>query len=87
MKKAGNAPITALSLSIDGRSKQFNHKGGMIMGAMGARIIFFLDTQTDKLILAAMIVLIILGIGQFIRVGRTNRQLKYLTDRLGIHLR
>ena len=56
------------------------------MGAMGARIIFFLDTQTDKLILAAMIVLIILGIGQFIRVGRTNRQLKYLTDRLADYL-
>ena len=57
------------------------------MGAMGARIIFFLDTQTDKLILAAMIVLIILGIGQFIRVGRTNRQLKYLTDRLSDYLK
>ncbi len=57
------------------------------MGAMGARIIFFLDTQTDKLILAAMIVLIILGIGQFIRVGRTNRQLKYLTDRLADYLK
>lgn len=57
------------------------------MGAMGARIVFFLDTQTDKLILAAMIILIILGIGQFIRVGRTNRRLKYLTDRLADYLK
>ena len=57
------------------------------MGAIGAGIVFFLDTQTDKLILAGMVMLIILCICQLIRMGRTNRQLKYLTDRLADYLK
>ena len=54
---------------------------------MGEQIIRFLDTQTDKLILAAMMILIIVCICQTVKMGRTNRQLKYLTDRLTGYLK
>ncbi len=54
---------------------------------MGTQIALFFDTQTDKLILAAMLILIIVCICQTVRVGRTNRQLKYLTDRLTGYLK
>ena len=54
---------------------------------MGTQIALFFDTQTDKLILAAMLILIIVCICQTVRMGRTNRQLKYLTDRLTGYLK
>lgn len=54
---------------------------------MGTQIALFFDTQTDKLILAAMLILIIVCICQAVRMGRTNRQLKNLTDRLTGYLK
>ncbi len=54
---------------------------------MGTQIALFIDTQTDKLILAAMLILIIVCICQAVRMGRTNRQLKYLTERLTGYLK
>lgn len=54
---------------------------------MGTQLALLFDAQTDKLILAAMLILIIVCICQAVRMGRTNRQLKYLTDRLTGYLK
>ncbi len=54
---------------------------------MGTQLALFFDAQTDKLILAAMLILIIVCICQAVRMGRINRQLKYLTDRLTGYLK
>lgn len=54
---------------------------------MGAQITQFLNTWMDKLVLVGMIMLIILSACQLYKMGRTNRQLKYLTERLSGYLK
>lgn len=47
----------------------------------------FLTAQTDKLMLVGMLTLIVLSALQLARMSRTNRQLKYLTDKLAGYLK
>lgn len=47
----------------------------------------FFAAQTDKLVLIGMLALIILSALQLARMSRTNRQLKYLTDKLAGYLK
>ena len=47
----------------------------------------FLTTQMDKLALVGMLALIILSALQLAKMSRTNRQLKYLTDKLAGYLK
>lgn len=54
---------------------------------MGSQIAHFLNVWMDKLVLAGMIMLIILSACQLYKMGRTNRQLQYLTDRLSGYLK
>ena len=47
----------------------------------------FLTAQTDKLVLVGMLALIILSALQLAKMSRTNRQLKYLTEKLAGYLK
>lgn len=47
----------------------------------------FLTAQTDKLVLVGMLVLIVLSALQLAKMSRTNRQLKYLTEKLAGYLK
>ena len=49
---------------------------------MATQIMNFLTAQTDKLVLVGMLVLIVLSALQLAKMSRTNRQLKYLTEKL-----
>lgn len=54
---------------------------------MVTQIMDFLAAQTDKLVLAGMLALIILSALQLTKMSRTNRQLKYLTEKLAGYLK
>ena len=54
---------------------------------MATQIMNFLTTQMDKLVLVGMLALIILSALQLAKMSRTNRQLKYLTDKLAGYLK
>ena len=54
---------------------------------MATQIINFLTAQTDKLVLVGMLVLIVLSALQLAKMSRTNRQLKYLTEKLAGYLK
>lgn len=54
---------------------------------MATQIMDFFAAQTDKLVLIGMLALIILSALQLARMSRTNRQLKYLTDKLAGYLK
>lgn len=47
----------------------------------------FLTAQTDKLVLVGMLALIVLSALQLAKMSRTNRQLKYLTEKLAGYLK
>lgn len=53
---------------------------------MATQILNFLTAQMDKLMLAGMLALILLSTLQLAKMSRTNRQLKYLTDKLSGYL-
>ncbi|MGN0336851.1 MAG: hypothetical protein ACI4EE_05090 [Lachnospiraceae bacterium] len=54
---------------------------------MATQIMDFLTAQTDKLVLVGMLVLIVLSALQLAKMSRTNRQLKYLTEKLAGYLK
>ena len=54
---------------------------------MVTQIMDFLAVQMDKLVLAGMLVLIVLSALQLAKMSRTNRQLKYLTEKLAGYLK
>lgn len=54
---------------------------------MATQIMDFFTAQTDKLMLVGMLALIVLSALQLARMSRTNRQLKYLTDKLAGYLK
>lgn len=54
---------------------------------MVTQIMDFLTAQTDKLVLVGMLALIVISALQLTRMNRTNRQLKYLTDKLSGYLK
>lgn len=54
---------------------------------MATQIMDFLTAQTDKLVLIGMLALIVLSALQLAKMSRTNRQLKYLTDKLAGYLK
>ena len=54
---------------------------------MATQIMNFLTTQMDKLVLVGMLALIILSALQLAKMSRTNRQLKYLTEKLAGYLK
>lgn len=54
---------------------------------MATQIMDFLTAQTDKLVLVGMLALIILSALQLAKMSRTNRQLKYLTEKLAGYLK
>ena len=54
---------------------------------MATQIMNFLTAQTDKLVLVGMLVLIVLSALQLAKMSRTNRQLKYLTEKLAWYLK
>lgn len=53
---------------------------------LATQILNFLTAQMDKLMLAGMLALILLSTLQLAKMSRTNRQLKYLTDKLSGYL-
>lgn len=61
-----------------------NKKEGRILAT---QIMDFLTAQTDKLVLVGMLALIILSALQLAKMSRTNRQLKYLTEKLAGYLK
>ena len=72
------AVATAKALS------SYGQKEGRILVT---QIMDFLAAQTDKLVLAGMLALIILSALQLTKMSRTNRQLKYLTEKLAGYLK
>ena len=52
-----------------------------------AKILEFFTAQMDMLVLAGMLVLIVLSALQLAKMSRTNRQLKYLTEKLAGYLK
>lgn len=54
---------------------------------LATQIMDFFTAQTDKLMLVGMLALIVLSALQLARMSRTNRQLKYLTDKLAGYLK
>ena len=54
---------------------------------MATQILDFLTAQTDKLVLVGMLALIVLSALQLAKMSRTNRQLKYLTEKLAGYLK
>ena len=52
-----------------------------------AKILGFFTAQMDMLVLAGMLVLIVLSALQLAKMSRTNRQLKYLTEKLAGYLK
>ncbi|MBO5155332.1 MAG: hypothetical protein J6C00_13415 [Eubacterium sp.] len=54
---------------------------------MATQIMDFLTAQTDKLVLVGMLALIVLSALQLAKMSRTNRQLKYLTEKLAGYLK
>lgn len=54
---------------------------------MAEKITHFFETQSDMLLLAGMLALVIVCVLQLVKMSRLNRQLSYLTDRLGGYLR
>ena len=54
---------------------------------MEAKILEFFTAQMDMLVLAGMLVLIVLSALQLAKMSRTNRQLKYLTEKLAGYLK
>lgn len=54
---------------------------------MEAKILGFFTAQMDMLVLAGMLVLIVLSALQLAKMSRTNRQLKYLTEKLAGYLK
>ena len=54
---------------------------------MEAKILDFFTAQMDMLVLAGMLVLIVLSALQLAKMSRTNRQLKYLTEKLAGYLK
>ena len=61
-----------------------NKKEGTILAT---QILDFLTAQTDKLVLVGMLALIVLSALQLAKMSRTNRQLKYLTEKLAGYLK
>lgn len=53
---------------------------------LATQILNFLTAQMDKLMLVGMLGLILLSTLQLAKMSRTNRQLKYLTDKLSGYL-
>lgn len=60
-----------------------NKKEGRILAT---QIMNFLTVQADKLVLVGMLALIVLSALQVAKTSRTNRQLKYLTEKLAGYL-
>lgn len=54
---------------------------------MEEKILGFFTAQMDMLVLAGMLVLIVLSALQLAKMSRTNRQLKYLTEKLAGYLK
>ena len=54
---------------------------------MATQFMNFLTAQMDKLMLVGMLALIVLSALQLAKMSRTNRQLKYLTEKLGGYLK
>ena len=54
---------------------------------MEAKILGLFTAQMDMLVLAGMLVLIVLSALQLAKMSRTNRQLKYLTEKLAGYLK
>lgn len=54
---------------------------------MTTQILNFLTAQMDKFVLAGMLILIVLSALQLAKMSRTNRQLKYLTEKLAGYLK
>ncbi len=54
---------------------------------MVEQITHFFDTEKDMLLLAGMLILVIVCVLQLAKMNRLNRQLSYLTDKLGGYLR
>ena len=54
---------------------------------LATQILDFLTAQTDKLVLVGMLALIVLSALQLAKMSRTNRQLKYLTEKLAGYLK
>ena len=54
---------------------------------MATKILEFLMAQMDMLVLAGMLILILLSALQLAKMSRTNRQLKYLTEKLAGYLK
>ena len=61
-----------------------NKKEGRVLAT---QIMDFLTAQTDKLVLVGMLALIVLSALQLAKMSRTNRQLKYLTEKLAGYLK
>ena len=54
---------------------------------MEEKILGFFTAQMDMLVLAGMLVLIVLSALQLAKMSRTNRQLKYLNEKLAGYLK
>ena len=54
---------------------------------MEEEVLGFFTGQMDMLVLAGMLVLIVLSALQLAKMSRTNRQLKYLTEKLAGYLK
>ena len=54
---------------------------------MATQILNFLTAQMDKLMLVGMLALIVLSALQLAKMSHTNRQLKYLTEKLAGYLK
>ena len=54
---------------------------------MATQILNFLTAQMDKLVLVGMLALIVLSALQLAKMSRTNRQLKYLTEKMAGYLK
>ena len=54
---------------------------------MATQMLNFLTVQMDKLVLVGMLTLIVLSALQLAKMSRTNRQLKFLTEKLAGYLK
>lgn len=54
---------------------------------MATQIFDFLAAQTDRLVLAGILALVILSALQLVKMSRTNHQLTYLTEKLSGYLK
>lgn len=57
------------------------------MKSIQQQFLALLETQMDKLIFAALVLLVLLSVVQLVQMSRTNHQLTYLTDKLAGYLK